>query len=71
VNIALKEYFFTYILFSLLEVYLVSDIVCFQRHCAAVYLVRKLDSNILLQRLKQQGGIRKPEYTIALGEKNF
>lgn len=38
-----------------------------QSHCAAIFLVRKLDSNILLQQLKRSC-IRKPEVTKAMGE---
>jgi len=37
-----------------------------QSYCVAVYLVRKLNSDILFDRLKQNS-VRRPDYSKALG----
>ena len=38
-----------------------------QSYCVAIYLVRKLNSDILLERLKQNS-LRRPDYTKTLSE---
>ena len=42
------------------------DVSAVQSHCAAIVLVRKLDSNVLLQRLKRSS-MRKPDATRVMG----